>query len=71
MEGRVKALGFTRADASHTEAYSVQDIGAVVGEEVFKKGAAPGGLTWTYCRPPVVGLEYEMDVRGAAREIVI
>ena len=71
MEGRVKALGFTWADASHTEAYTVQDIGAVVGDEVFKKGAAPGGLTWTYCRPPVEGLEYEMDVRGAAREVVV
>jgi hypothetical protein len=26
---------------------------------------------WYYARPPVVGLEFEMDVRGAAREIVI
>jgi hypothetical protein len=31
----------------------------------------PGGLTWHHARPPVVGLEYEMDVRGAAREIVL
>ncbi len=71
MEERIKALGFGWPDASHTQAYTVQDIGALVGEEIVKKGAAPGGLTWTYCRPPVVGLEYEMDVRGAAREIVL
>ena len=71
MAGRVKALGFEWKDAMHTQAYTVQDIGGVVGDEVFKQGAAPGGLNWTYCRPPVVGLEYEMDVRGAAREIVL
>jgi hypothetical protein len=30
-----------------------------------------GGLSWHLARPPVVGLEFEMDVRGAAREIVL
>ena len=29
------------------------------------------GLTWHYARPPVQGLDYEMDVRGVAREIVM
>jgi hypothetical protein len=71
MERRLKALGFGWRDAVSTQAYTVQDIGALVGEEIVKPGAAPGGLAWHFCRPPVVGLEYEMDVRGAAREIVI
>jgi len=35
------------------------------------RGATPGGLTWHFCRPPVVGLDFEMDVRGIPREIVI
>jgi hypothetical protein len=30
-----------------------------------------GGLEWHFCRPPVVNLEFEMDVRGAAREMLI
>ena len=34
-------------------------------------GAMAGGLVWYYVRPPVEGLEYEMDVRGAARELVL
>jgi hypothetical protein len=71
MERRLKALGFGWQDAISTQAYTVQDIGALVGEEIVGKGAAPGGLSWHFCRPPVVGLEYEMDVRGAAQEIVI
>ena len=71
MERRLKALGFGWQDAVSTQAYTVQDIGALVGEEIFRKGVAPGGLSWHFTRPPVVGLEYEMDVRGAAREIVL
>ena len=35
------------------------------------ESAAAGGVTWQYCRPPVAGLEYEMDCRGVGREIVI
>jgi hypothetical protein len=35
------------------------------------RGAARGGLTWHFCRPPVVELEYEMDCRGLAFEQVI
>lgn len=71
MASRLKALGFEWKDASHVQAHTVQNIGPVVAEEIFKRGVAPGGLTWNFCRPPVVGLEYEMDVRGAASEIVL
>jgi len=71
MERRLEALGFSWKDAVSTQAYSVQDIGALVGTEIAARGAAAGGLTWHYARPPVTGLEYEMDVRGAARELLI
>jgi hypothetical protein len=36
-----------------------------------KRGVAADGLAWHFCTPPVVDRDYEMDVRGAAREIVI
>src|SRR5437660_12686235 len=71
MEQRLKALGFSWQDAVSTQAYTVHDIGALVGPEIATRGAAPGGLAWHVARPPVVGLEFEMDVRGAAREIVL
>jgi hypothetical protein len=71
MERRLAALGFSWKDAVSTQAYSVQDIGALVGPEIAARGAAAGGLSWHFARPPVIGLEYEMDVRGAARELVI
>ena len=71
MEGRLASLGFGWRDAVSTQAYSVHDIGPLVRQEIFMKGAAAGGLEWHFCRPPVVNLEYEMDVRGAARELVL
>jgi hypothetical protein len=71
MEGRLKALGFSWADAISTQAYTVHDIGGLVGSLIAARGAMPGGLAWHFARPPVVGLEYEMDVRGATREIVL
>jgi len=71
MERRMKLLGFTWKDAVTTQAYTVQNIGHLVGEELARRGAMAGGLVWYYARPPVVGLDYEMDVRGAARELVL
>lgn len=71
MEQRLKALGFSWKDAVSTQAYTVHDIGAMVDPEIAARGAAGGGLAWHFARPPVVDLEFEMDVRAAAREIVL
>jgi hypothetical protein len=70
MERRLAALGFSWQDAISTQAYTVHDIGPLVEAEIVRRGAAAGGLAWHYTRPPIVDLDFEMDVRGAAREIV-
>jgi hypothetical protein len=36
-----------------------------------RRGAARAGLTWHYARPPVEGLEFEMDCRSVSRERVV
>jgi hypothetical protein len=71
MERRLGLLGFSWRDAVTTQAYTVQNIGHLVGELLAARGACAGGLEWHYARPPIIGLDYEMDVRGAARERVI
>ena len=71
MERRLELLGFGWPDAVSTQAYTVQNIGHLVGEELARRGAMTGGLVWNYARPPVIGLEYEMDVRGIARELIM
>ena len=71
MERRLGLLGYSWRDAVTTQAYTVQNIGHLVGEALAARGACTGGLVWYYARPPVLGLEYEMDVRGAARELML
>ena len=71
MERRMAALGYGWRDATATQLYTVHDVHPFLAEEIVRRGAAPGGLTWHFCRPPVVELDYEMDVRGVARELVL
>lgn len=71
MERRMAALGGSWAAATAAQVYTVHDIHPFLGEELVRRGAARHGVTWHYCRPPVVGLEYEMDVRAVAVERVI
>ena len=71
MQRRLAALGFSWSDATSTQAYTVCDIGPLVGKELVAPGAARDALGWHFCRPPVVGLDYEMDVRGVAQELLL
>ena len=71
MGERMDPLGFGWSDVTATQMYTVFDIYPAMADEIVAKGAAAGGVTWHYCRPPVQGLDFEMDVRGVTREIVI
>jgi hypothetical protein len=71
MGERMGPLGFGWADVTATQIYTVFDIYPAMADEIVSKGAAPAGIVWHYCRPPVQGLDFEMDVRGVRREIVI
>ncbi len=71
MERRVTALGYGWSDATSVAVYTVHDIGALVGDELAATGVAPDGFTWHFARPPVVGIEFEMDVHGPAREVLL
>lgn len=71
MERRLSALGFGWGDTTATQVYTVQDPHPFLADEIVRRGAARAGLTWHYARPPVVGLEYEMDCRSVGSETVI
>ena len=71
MERRLGMLGFAWADTTAVQAYTVHDIHPFLADELVRRGAARPGLTWHYCRPPVVDLEYEMDCRGVSVERVV
>jgi hypothetical protein len=71
MERRMQALGFGWAQVTATQLYTVHDVHPILADEIVRRGAVAGGLTWHFARPPVVDLDFEMDVRGIAREIVL
>jgi len=71
MERRMTALGFGWGDVTTTQLYTVYDVHPFLADEFVARGAVGAGLTWHYARPPVQGLDLEIDVRGVPRELVI
>ena len=68
MERRLRCLGVAWADTSATQVYTVHELHPIYAEAIADSGAAHAGLTWHLARPPVEGLEFEMDCRGVAAE---
>ena len=71
MENRMRALGFGWPDTTAAQLYTVHDIHPFMAEELARRGAMRGGLTWHLNRPPVIDLEFEMDCRGVHFERVL
>jgi hypothetical protein len=71
MEKRLKSLGFTWNDVACTQAYSVHNIGGLVESLLASRGFMRNGLSWHFARPPVMGLDFEMDLRGAVNQIYL
>jgi len=64
MERRLAALGVGWSDTTATQVYTVHNVFPLLADEIVRKGAAAFGVTFHHCRPPVIGLDYEMDCRG-------
>ena len=73
MSGRLKELGATWDRVTAADIYTVHDIHPFLARDVLAPmgTASMGGVTWHYARPPIVSIEYEMDMRGVRREIVV
>jgi hypothetical protein len=71
MEARLRGLGFQWRDATATQVYTLHDLHPFLADEIIARGAAAHGVCWQYCRPPVLGLDYEMDCRGIDHERIV
>ena len=65
------ALGFSWADVTATQVYTIFEIHPLLADEFVRGDPLSGGLVWHFARPPVQGLDFEVDVRGVAHELVI
>ena len=70
MERRLSLLGFGWPDTTVVQIYTVFDIHPLLPDEIARRGAARSGVTWHYARPPLLGLEYEMDCASISFEAV-
>lgn len=71
MNQRLESLGFHWNDVTNAQAYSVHNIGDLVEEVFAKSGRMHCGINWYFARPPVSGLEFEMDLRGSVNQIFV
>jgi hypothetical protein len=64
LEKRLTILGFDWSKVTGNNVYCAHDIFQAVTDEIAARGAAPAGTTWHLCRPPISGLEFEIDIRA-------
>lgn len=71
MERRLALFDRGWTDTTATQVYTVHNVYPFFADEIVRRGAAHSGLTWHLNRPPVLGLEFEMDCRSIGLERVI
>ncbi len=73
MSARLERLGVGWGHATAVDLYTRHDPGDLVRTEVAPRigSALRYGVVWYPSSPPITGLEYEMDVRGVRRELVV
>jgi hypothetical protein len=68
LERRMSLLGFDWLMTTGNGLYCVHDIFQALTDEIAVRGAAAAGITWHLCRPPISGLEFEIDTRSVSVE---
>jgi hypothetical protein len=71
MEGRLAGLGASWSRSTCIQIYTVHDIHPFVAAEIAGRSGSAHGFVWHFSRPPIVTIEYEMDVRGVFAELMI
>ena len=70
MESRLSGLGVTWSNITAVDIYTVYPLQPFIEPVILQKmgPAVIHGLRWFYSRPPIIDVEFEMDMRGVRRE---
>jgi hypothetical protein len=73
MQDRMAALGGSWSRITMLDVYTAHPIHGLVEDEILRRAgpAAIHGVRWYPSRPPIQGLEFELDMRGVAREVAL
>lgn len=73
MQERLRALGADWSRVTAIDVYTALPVDAALLDEILEPAGptAIHGIRWFPSRPPIQGLEFEVDLRGVAREVVL
>ena len=73
MADRLTGLKTGWENVTSTSIYTTIPMGPLIVDSVLGPSGSPAlkGVVWYYSNPPIQGLDYEMDVRGVRKELVI
>ena len=73
MAERLEAMNAAWSDVTQANIYTVHDIHPLMASTILPSlhEAARHGIRWHFARPPVLEIEFEMDMRGVQREIIV
>jgi hypothetical protein len=73
MADRMRELGAEWARVTTIDVYTAQPIHAFLVDEILRPAGAAAihGVRWFPSRPPIEGLEFEVDMRGLRRELSV
>lgn len=73
LNDQLAALGTKWTDVSQTSMYTVRSVDSYV-QDVVLAGMGPAaryGLHWFVAAPPILDLEFEVDIRGVSQELFL
>jgi hypothetical protein len=70
MDTRLHGLGADWSGVTDVDIYTVHALERILPDVILKRvgSAAVLGVRWFFSRPPIVGIEFEMDLRGVRTE---
>jgi hypothetical protein len=73
LEGHLSELNLKWENATAINVYTVFDIHPLLGSLLLPRlgKASHAGITWHYARPPVSGLDLEVDARAVRTELIM
>ena len=71
MRDRLHGLGGDWADVTAINVYTAHSVEHYLADVILKAAgpAAIHGINWHLSRPPIIDIEFEMDMRGVARRL--
>jgi hypothetical protein len=73
MQSRLRGLGADWPDVTTIDIYTPEPIEPYLADTILKPAGAAAihGVRWFPSRPPIAGLEYEMDLHGVVRDVTL